>query len=612
MKPATRSRSGAAKAVNREEVKGRSLDVATGAGRIQQQQVAPKQVGPPRDQSGRFIRGGGSMEKASGSGLVAQQLTMAEQEVEPGLSERESSAGTEVSSFDNSSNDSDCDGVDGGKSVGAGDHNSGLSRPDRGLLADQVFDQLPQSGPAAHGVKMGAASTVRAHEGTVGVDQKAPWVNLFRDNRNLGKGITLEEMEVDGDLVMLEEDDVDVVEEAWGFCLVGLFVGRFPGLAAVNKLREGWKVPCTQWRHRSGWLVFKFQSDEDRLKVLNGGPYFAYGSNLMLKLLPSCFRFEGEDVSSVPIWIQLPDLPLDCWNARALSKIVSRVGKPITTAKMTLTKERLSFARVLVEVDVSSDIVSDVEIRLPTGVVYHQLVIAEYTPKFCKGCRTFGHVEGSCGKGSQVRQHSAYVAKKKSLSAGVSAPCAPVQKPIATPAMEVRVDKDAGQAGIAPAAPAVKPPGTVLEKSAPPVVEVLGVRGTGHPGMGSVPTVGVDMEFEEDVCSDEECSGLGQMGDGFQSENAALVADPMVTPMCPVEDQDADDEVWTRVGKKGKKKKKSGQPGAAVRQQSDGEGLLGGDPILDRAEVSLLTPYVPRWKGKGKGKGRQSFNGWRN
>ena len=180
------------------------------------------------------------MVKASGSVLVEQQLTMAEQEVDAGLSERESSAGTEVSSFDNSSSDSDCDGVEGGKSVEAGDHNSGLSKPDGGLLADHVFDQMPQSGPAVHGGKMGDADTVRVHEGTVGVDQKAPWVSLFRDNRNLGKGIMLEEMEVDGDRVMLEEDDVDVVEEAWGFCLVGLFAGKFPGWAAVSKLREGW------------------------------------------------------------------------------------------------------------------------------------------------------------------------------------------------------------------------------------------------------------------------------------------------------------------------------------------------------------------------------------
>jgi len=412
---------------------------------------------------------------------------------------------------------------------------------------------------------------------------------------------------------MLEEDDVDGVEEAWGYCLVGLFAGRFPGLAAVNNLKEGWKVKCTHWRHRSGWLVFKFQSDEDRLQVLNGGPYFAYGSNLMLKILPSCFRFEGEDVTSVPIWIQLPDLPLDCWNARALSKIVSRVGKPITTDKMTLTKERLSFARVLVEVDVSAEIVSDVEIRLPTGVVYNQLVIHEFTPKFCKRCKTFGHVEGTCGKGSEGSRLP-YVAKKKRPSVGVgpSAPVAP------DPVMGARVDSGAVQAG-----PRVKPTGNVVGSSAPPVVEGLVVSGAGHTGADCVPAAGVDRGL---VADDEGCSGHGLTGDGLR------VAGEVDAPKCPGEDLDPGDVGWCTVGKKGKKKKQAAHPGA-VQQQPEGVGLQGGDPgparpvdvapTPGRAEEPALAvgkvsnsgnrveerkphpkPYIPQWK---KGRNRQSY-----
>ena len=279
-----------------------------------------------------------------------------------------SSEKIEVSSFDSEGNDHVSSSANSGSDAEfdmeeeeelevTGNPISVLLNADSGQMADQVFDHMPHPCPTGPDDKLGAANNVRAQVGSVGAAKVAPWVNLFKDNRNLGKGILLEEWEVEGDLVKLEEDDVDVVEEAWGYCLVGLFAGRFPGMAAVRKLREGWKVECTLWRHRSGWFVFKFQSEEDRRAVLNGGPYFVYGTNLILKILPRCFRFEGEDVSSVPIWIQLPGLPLDCWNARSLGKIVSKVGKPITTDRLTLTKERLSFARVLVEVDASTEIV---------------------------------------------------------------------------------------------------------------------------------------------------------------------------------------------------------------------------------------------------------------
>jgi len=180
-------------------------------------------------------------------------------------------------------------------------------------------------------------------------------------------------------------------------------------------------VQCTHWIHRSGWIVFKFQTEEDRMKVLNGGPYFAYGRNLMLKVMPRCFRFGDEEVTKFPVWIQLPDLPLDCWNVRALSKITSRIGKPISTDKMTRTKERLSFARVMVEVDASKEPVKSVEISLPTGVVYHQTVVYEFMPKYCIKCKTCGHGEEDCKKVSEGRKYTAYVPKKRMQPGGVSA-----------------------------------------------------------------------------------------------------------------------------------------------------------------------------------------------
>ena len=375
--------------------------------------------GAPRAHDGGLIKEG-SKEGASAPAQIRQKQAVDDQETAGFLGQQDSSADIEVSSCESSSSDSDCGIGELEKSVDKRGLESDLLMNDGGLVADQVFVDLPQSSPAAAVVNQGDEASVRVNEKAKGDVLKAPWVNLFKDNRNLGKGIKLEAVDEDGDLVMIEEEDVDVVEEAWGYCLVGQFAGKFPGLVAVRNIREGWKVNCTHWIHRSGWIVFKFQSEEDRLKVLNGGPYFAYGRNLMLKLMPRCFRFGGEDFATLPVWVQLPDLPLDCWNERALSKIVSRVGKPITTDKMTRTKERLSFVRVMVEVDASKDLVTQVELRLPTGEVYHQLVVFEFIPKFCKKCKTFGHMEGDCKKESEGGRFSAYVPKRKQQSGGVT------------------------------------------------------------------------------------------------------------------------------------------------------------------------------------------------
>jgi len=288
------------------------------------------------------------------------------------------------------------------------------------LVPPKVFDGMPQLEPADNEKNRRVVSTVvETQKGAASV-KKAPWVNLFKDNRNLGKGIKLNKVDSVEDMLHITNEDVDDVAEIWGFCLVGQFTGRFPGMDAVRNIREGWKVECTHWVHRSGWIVFKFQSEEDRLSVLNGGPYFIYGRSLLLKNMPRCFRFGGEEFATVPVWVQLPDLPLECWNARALSKIASRIGKPITTDKMTLTKERLSFARVMVEVDASKELVSSLEIKLPTGDIYDQLVVFEVTPKYCKKCKVFGHIEGGCSKILEGTKHSAYVPKRMDRPGGVA------------------------------------------------------------------------------------------------------------------------------------------------------------------------------------------------
>ena len=422
MKPSTRSSLGAACEPGRSSVGDGSSVKARPF--VQNQRLLPgSRSGQPRDQGGRFIKGGARVVE-SGPVRVRQQLVeadlvaalpleqqvLADDDVVSGDGDEVSGNESEGNSFVSSSGDSESGKEEAGVLEELQGRGSSQAFVAAGSLADHLFDEMPQSVqgpgecflggatsvgtssrsphgaalefvggepkgkakfaevgtesvvnggrnsaldkgcPSVPGVLLGAGGNGRFQERDKGAALKAPWVNLFGDNRNLGAGIKLDEWEVDGDLVMLEDNDVDVVDEAWGYCLVGLFAGKCPGWTAVRKLREGWKVNCSHWRHRSGWFVFKFQSEEDRRKVLEGGPYFAYGCNLILKSMPRCFRFEGEDVSSVPIWIKLPGLPLDCWNARALGKIVSKVGKPISTDKLTLSKERISFARVLVEV----------------------------------------------------------------------------------------------------------------------------------------------------------------------------------------------------------------------------------------------------------------------
>ncbi|KAL0361152.1 UNVERIFIED_CONTAM: hypothetical protein Sradi_3799700 [Sesamum radiatum] len=189
----------------------------------------------------------------------------------------------------------------------------------------------------------------------------------------------------------LGTDDLLDVRTKLGYCLVGYIAGKFPGLQAIIALAKSWGAFFQ--RHDNGWLMFRFARDEDRQHTLAGGPYFIYGHPLILKSMPNCFEFEDDDINLTPIWATLPSLPLECWHPNALGKIGSRLGTPIAMDLLTRTMERVSYARILVEVDASKPLVDHVEFVLPNGVTRNQLVVYEFTPKFCTDCNRFGHIK---------------------------------------------------------------------------------------------------------------------------------------------------------------------------------------------------------------------------
>lgn len=67
-----------------------------------------------------------------------------------------------------------------------------------------------------------------------------PWAGLFNENRSLAKGIKLsKKLNVkENGRVVLGENHVMKLEDAWGFSLLGYIIGRFPGRAAIETVCE--------------------------------------------------------------------------------------------------------------------------------------------------------------------------------------------------------------------------------------------------------------------------------------------------------------------------------------------------------------------------------------
>ncbi|XP_019239449.1 PREDICTED: uncharacterized protein LOC109219443 [Nicotiana attenuata] len=199
-------------------------------------------------------------------------------------------------------------------------------------------------------------------------------------------------------VVQIEDEDTNDQEAYWSTALVGFVLGEDPYEKAMdNYITNVWNFvekPQVLY-HEEGYYIFRFENMEDRDLVLQAGPYTFHNKPFVLQKWRMDFRFDPGSVSVIPLWITFPGLPLGYWSTEALSKLASVVGKPMYTDKITAEMEKVSYARVLVETDISQPLPDSFELQTKRGVITQQIEY-EWKPKYCCECIRFGHNSDEC------------------------------------------------------------------------------------------------------------------------------------------------------------------------------------------------------------------------
>lgn len=64
---------------------------------------------------------------------------------------------------------------------------------------------------------------------------------------------------------------------------------------------------------------------------------------------------------------------------------------PLYADECTTNVDRISFARVLIELDITKELVTTVKVEDPTGRIFNQKVIYEWIPTYYPKCPQVGH-----------------------------------------------------------------------------------------------------------------------------------------------------------------------------------------------------------------------------
>lgn len=91
-----------------------------------------------------------------------------------------------------------------------------------------------------------------------------------------------------------------------------------------------------------------------------------------LEIWKQGIRFNPRNLDEVALWVTLPNLDLQFWSEHMLSRITSKIGKPLYTDKMTANQSFWSYTRILVLEKANKPLRESLRLKGPIGEEFIQ------------------------------------------------------------------------------------------------------------------------------------------------------------------------------------------------------------------------------------------------
>ncbi|GJZ66117.1 zinc knuckle CX2CX4HX4C containing protein [Tanacetum coccineum] len=153
--------------------------------------------------------------------------------------------------------------------------------------------------------------------------------------------------------------------------------------------------------------------------VLESGPWMIRNTLIILKKWSMSTSLLKEELTHIPIWVKLHDVPLQVFEEDDISLIATFIGKPImldsySSSMCNDSWGRSSFTRCLIEVNSEADLVDVVTIVTPP-IVSNSNVVTPTVEKANDGFQTVGKKKK--GKSTSTSSNSDNITSSNSFSA---------------------------------------------------------------------------------------------------------------------------------------------------------------------------------------------------
>ena len=204
--------------------------------------------------------------------------------------------------------------------------------------------------------------------------------------------------------VQIDFNDIQDEVDFWNSSIICYIIGANPPIHVMEGfIRRIWKkfnVDKVVLVKKGIYLV-RFLTMDMRDKVTSGH-FFFESKPMVVKPWSVDMDMEKEEIKSVPIWIQL-SLNFKYWGEKSLFKIVSQLGKPIKRDAATVSRDKLQYARVLVDMPITQKLPDQVSFMNEHSELVQVPITYEWRPTVCDNCKLVGHSTIECRKGKTKR-----------------------------------------------------------------------------------------------------------------------------------------------------------------------------------------------------------------
>nr|XP_016466283.1 PREDICTED: uncharacterized protein LOC107789027 [Nicotiana tabacum]XP_016466284.1 PREDICTED: uncharacterized protein LOC107789027 [Nicotiana tabacum] len=254
--------------------------------------------------------------------------------------------------------------------------------------------------PIKNGTVLCSSSTVDSAENgeTRNEQRNQSRANMVVGNKLAMKGMNLQfiaPIVQNGEkIAKLEIEDVEQETEKLRSVIVMYVIGETPTIGAMDRFLSSvdkFSVKPQIYYHNEGYFVIRFSNLEEKNQVLYFGPHTVNNRPIIMKAWSEEFNVQNEVLKTIPLWVRFPNLPINCWSMKALRKIGSTLGNPVYADECTTGSIRISYTRMLIEMNITKPLPRSVKLQDPKGRLILQEVTYDWEPKYCTKCLKIGH-----------------------------------------------------------------------------------------------------------------------------------------------------------------------------------------------------------------------------